>query len=59
MHEIHAQGCPHMPDMLDLTYLGPFNNSKEAVRKAKLNYQEVKTCPECCEPKIKILCKEN
>ncbi len=49
LHEIHAQGCSQMPNMLNLTYLGPFNNCKEAFRKAIASYEEVELCPLCCE----------
>ncbi|MDN3670060.1 hypothetical protein QWY93_12070 [Echinicola jeungdonensis] len=58
VHEIHAQGCPQMPGMLELTYLGPFNNPEEAVRKAKVKYDEVKTCPECCQSKKMMAIKD-
>ncbi|WP_215222980.1 hypothetical protein [Echinicola shivajiensis] len=47
-HEVHVQGCPEMPKMDSLTYLGPFNNCHEALRSAKRKFSAVSTCPHCC-----------
>ncbi len=32
--EIHERNCKHIPPILDREYLGPFNNGKEALRRA-------------------------
>ncbi|WP_186756287.1 hypothetical protein [Echinicola salinicaeni] len=47
-HEVHVQGCAKMPSMDSLTYLGPFNNYKEALRSAERKFDEVSVCPHCC-----------
>jgi len=48
-HEIHVQGCPEMPEMDSLTYLGPFNNSLEALRSAQKRFEDVNVCEHCCK----------
>lgn len=50
-HRIHAQGCSDMPSMEDLAYLGPFNNSDEALRNAERKYSNVQKCEKCCSPR--------
>jgi len=49
--EVHEQECPSIPSMTDRTYLGPFNNGKEALRKAAERKKNVMACPECCGSK--------
>lgn len=46
--EVHEQNCPLIPSMAERTYLGPFNNGKEALRRAAERKKHVAACPECC-----------
>lgn len=46
--EVHEQNCPSMPPMIKRTYLGPFNNAKEALRNATEIKNNVTTCTTCC-----------
>ncbi|WP_143960562.1 hypothetical protein [Litoribacter populi] len=45
--KIHAQGCANMPDMMNRRYLGPFNNSEEALRRISQQEPAAKICQEC------------
>lgn len=49
--EVHEQNCPSIPPIVERTYLGPFNNSYEALRKAMEHKKNVKPCPICCKTK--------
>jgi hypothetical protein len=44
-HEVHKTGCAWMPE--DRTYLGDFNNCRDAVRKAKEKYARADGCAHC------------
>lgn len=46
--EVHDQDCPAIPDMLNRKYLGPFNNSTEALRLVKRTDPLAKGCNVCC-----------
>lgn len=46
--EIHERECDSLPKALDRDYLGPYNNGKEAMRKAKDLKSEVCLCSACC-----------
>lgn len=46
--EVHEQNCPSIPSMAERSYLGPFNNGREAMRKAVERKKNVAVCPECC-----------
>ncbi|AWW31712.1 hypothetical protein DN752_17115 [Echinicola strongylocentroti] len=48
-HVIHALGCPDMPDMNELSYLGPYNNCSEALRSAGKKVTNATVCACCCE----------
>ena len=50
--EVHLKDCPHLPPMLHRTYLGPFNNAKEALRSARERKKNVTTCVKCCGNKM-------
>ncbi|QDH79507.1 hypothetical protein FKX85_10840 [Echinicola soli] len=52
-HIIHALGCPNMPDMNELGYLGPFNNCSEASRSASKKFDNIKVCECCCDKRKK------
>ncbi len=47
-YEIHERECDLIPDILDREYLGPFNNGKEAMRKALNMNPKACTCEKCC-----------
>jgi len=47
-HEVHEQGCSHMPDMENRIYLGEFSSCQGAVRKAKEYYAKADGCAYCC-----------
>jgi len=46
--EVHVQDCPVIPDMLNRKYLGPFNNSSEALRRVKQSEPMAVGCEVCC-----------
>lgn len=46
-HEVHKQGCNHMPAEENRKYLGNFNNCWEAVAEAKKYYSNVNGCYFC------------
>lgn len=48
--EIHEKECPHIPDLIDRDYLGPFNHGSEALRKALQVNARAVCCPVCCAP---------
>ncbi|GAB3646426.1 hypothetical protein GCM10028791_06570 [Echinicola sediminis] len=48
-HVIHVQGCSEMPEMDSLSYLGPFNNSLEALRTAQKRCDDANVCAHCCK----------
>ncbi|MBS9523047.1 hypothetical protein KIH41_05790 [Litoribacter ruber] len=45
--KIHAQGCAQMPDMMNRRYLGPFNNSEEALRRVAPLEPTAEICSVC------------
>ena len=45
--EVHEKECQNIPDAVDRDYLGPFNNGREALRKA-LQVQDASVCCEIC-----------
>lgn len=47
-HLIHDKNCPDLPDPLDRDYIGPFNNGREAMRKAIVNQERSVCCEKCC-----------
>jgi hypothetical protein len=47
-HVVHERECAQLPDALDRTYLGPFNNGLEALRRAKEIDSNVILCTSCC-----------
>ena len=44
-HEVHKDGCVHMPD--NKIYLGDFGDCREAVQQAKKNYAQINGCIHC------------
>ena len=51
--KVHLDNCPYIPPMINRSYLGPFNNAKEALRKAKERRRNVVPCPHCSEKELK------
>ena len=45
--EVHEKDCRNIPEAIDRDYLGPFNNGREALRKA-FEIQEVSVCCQVC-----------
>jgi hypothetical protein len=50
-HEVHCEGCAHLPDVLHRKFLGVFNSCKDAVEEAKRFYENVVGC-NCCGDEI-------
>jgi len=46
-HEVHKEGCSHMPDVMNRQYLGEFTNCRDAVREAKKYYAQSNGCYYC------------
>lgn len=46
-HEVHRDPCSWMPDAANRTYLGSFDNCRDAVRAAKSHYTQVNGCIHC------------
>ncbi len=57
--EIHDRECDLLPNALDRDYLGPFNNGKEAMRKAETLKSEVSICSNCCVSNFQAIIKGN
>lgn len=49
-HEVHKEGCAHLPDQSNLECLGKFNNCLDAVIEASKCYNPVNGCKYCCAP---------
>lgn len=49
-HEVHSEDCSFVPNVNNRTYLGYFNNCKDAVKKAKNTYLKSDGCFWCCRP---------
>lgn len=47
-HEVHRITCNWLPDVENRIYLGDFETSQEAVRKAREYYTHVNGCYYCC-----------
>ena len=50
--KVHADDCPEIPPMFYRSYLGPFNNAREALRKARERKKNVAPCIECCHHRL-------
>jgi len=46
-HEVHTDGCTHLPDVKNREDLGSFDNCKDAVKKAKKIYPKADGCYYC------------
>lgn len=46
--EIHDRECERIPDLYERDYLGPYNSSQEALRKANSLTPEAGLCEHCC-----------
>lgn len=49
-HEVHKEGCSHLPKPENRIFLGAFNNCTDAVREAKKNYTKTNGCYFCSNP---------
>jgi hypothetical protein len=49
-HEVHKEGCEHMPSDSHKKYLGNYDNCQDALKKAKEYYTNVDGCFYCCYP---------
>jgi hypothetical protein len=48
LFEVHEKDCEIIPESIDRDYLGPFNNGKEALRRAVQINMDATLCPKCC-----------
>jgi hypothetical protein len=46
-HEVHKSDCSFLPKVENRTYLGEFDNCKDAVKEAKKTYDDVNGCYYC------------
>lgn len=46
-HEVHKDGCSHMPGVLNRKFLGSFTNCRDAVIEAKKTYSTADGCYYC------------
>lgn len=49
-HEVHQDGCSHLPKLENRTYLGVFDNCADALTEASHIYSSVDGCYYCCNP---------
>ena len=49
-HEVHKDGCDHMPYSENRIYLGEFYTCQSAVQEARKYYNRVNGCYYCCRP---------
>lgn len=47
-HEVHQDGCKHLPEYENRKILGSFSNCSEALKEAKKHYSNVDGCFYCC-----------
>lgn len=53
--EVHEKECQSIPNAVDRDYLGPFNNGREALRRALQIQQSAVCCQECCKSNFEAL----
>ena len=46
-HEVHKEGCKHLPELPNKKYLGEFSNCRDAIREAKKYFNNVDGCFYC------------
>ncbi|MDK2777473.1 MAG: hypothetical protein KYX62_07425 [Pseudomonadota bacterium] len=49
-HQIHREGCPHLPDKDQLYFVGSFATAKAAYEVSPLIYSPASCCPACATP---------
>lgn len=54
-YEVHDKDCPLIPDPINRDYLGPFNNGREAMRKALTLKSSVVLCNQCCQTGLEAI----
>ncbi|PQA89250.1 hypothetical protein [Hyphococcus luteus] len=47
-HEVHKDGCSHMPAVQNRIYLGDFNSCEPAVAEARKTFPRSNGCYYCC-----------
>lgn len=52
--EIHLKSCAYLPDRDKRTYLGPFNNGKEALNRTIHSNPNAILCGHCCGKDVTI-----
>jgi transposase len=53
LFEIHHRECPNLPSVHHRDYIGPFNNEKEALKKAINFNPNASLCPICSKKTVK------
>lgn len=46
-HEVHKEGCSYLPEPQNRTFLGEFDNCRDAVRESKKHYKQTNGCFYC------------
>jgi len=46
-HEVHKEGCSYLPEPQNRTFLGDFDNCRDAVRESKKHYKQTNGCFYC------------
>ena len=54
-HQVHKEGCSHLPHKSSIEYIGEFDNCLDAVVEAARHYNSVNGCKYCCPHYHKIL----
>jgi hypothetical protein len=50
-HEVHEEGCPHMPSLNNRVFLGDYSSCTPAVAETKRRgYSRANGCYWCCRP---------
>ena len=47
-HEVHAEDCTYLPNVVNRQYLGMFDSPQKAVEEARKYYLNVDGCFFCC-----------
>ena len=49
IHEVHVDGCEHIPNVTRRNYLGLYESSTEAINDAGKIFSNTKACSHCIE----------
>jgi len=47
-YKLHKAGCPELPKIDNIRFIGIYNNYKEASGAAKKNFTDITGCEICC-----------